>query len=62
MKKCPRCMRHDSNDTRFCKHCGTELFFLERFEVDEKASAEKPLKTAFKAFFKGGKKKKNPKV
>jgi len=55
-------MRHDSNDTRFCKHCGTELFFLERFEVDEKASAEKPLKTAFKAFFKGGKKKKNPKV
>ena len=32
MKKCPRCMIAEENDlTRFCKHCGTELFFIDRF-------------------------------
>ena len=33
MKKCPSCLEYEENDaTRFCKHCGTELFFEERFE------------------------------
>jgi hypothetical protein len=32
MKRCPRCMKYDREDIRFCKHCNTELFFVERFE------------------------------
>ena len=32
MKKCPKCMRSDNDSQRFCTHCGTELFFTERFE------------------------------
>jgi len=31
MKKCPKCSKRDSDDTRFCKHCGTELSFGNRF-------------------------------
>ena len=31
MKKCPRCLKTDDDDVRFCKHCNTELFFVERF-------------------------------
>ena len=32
MKRCPRCtVRGESDDTRFCPKCGTELFFEERF-------------------------------
>ena len=37
MKKCPRCMKYDSDNIRFCRHCNTELFFEERFECSEKA-------------------------
>ena len=36
MKKCPRCMRSDNDSQRFCTHCGTELFFTERFEEPDK--------------------------
>ena len=33
MKKCPSCLAHEENNsTRFCKGCGTELFYPERFE------------------------------
>jgi len=36
MKKCPRCMKTEENDlTRFCKHCGTELLFLDRFPMKD---------------------------
>jgi|GEM_PF-739339 len=38
MKKCPRCLKYDNDSTRFCKHCGTELFFPERFETKESES------------------------
>ena len=31
MKKCPKCLKYDADDVRFCKHCGTELFFPKRF-------------------------------
>jgi hypothetical protein len=31
MKKCPACMREDPDAPRFCKNCGTEMFFPERF-------------------------------
>ena len=32
MKKCPKCLINEEADTtRFCKHCGAELFFLSRF-------------------------------
>ena len=32
MKKCPACFKNEDNDSvRFCKHCGTELFYPERF-------------------------------
>jgi len=31
-KKCPNCMKYSENETtRFCKSCGTELFFEARF-------------------------------
>ncbi|MCL2636827.1 MAG: hypothetical protein FWD48_00505 [Oscillospiraceae bacterium] len=29
-------MKYDSDNVRFCKSCGTELFFEERFEYEEK--------------------------
>ena len=32
MKKCPKCSKHDADDIRFCKDCGAELFFANRFE------------------------------
>jgi len=31
MKKCPRCFGLDDDTVRFCKKCGTELFFEYRF-------------------------------
>jgi len=31
MKKCPRCKGFDDDSVRFCKKCGTELFFDNRF-------------------------------
>jgi len=31
MKKCPRCLKYEDESIRFCKHCGTELFFENRF-------------------------------
>jgi len=32
VKKCPSCLKTEDNDSiRFCKHCGTELFYPERF-------------------------------
>jgi len=31
MKKCPSCLKYDNETVRFCKHCGTELFFENRF-------------------------------
>ena len=31
MKKCPRCGYGDDDSVRFCKKCGTELFFEYRF-------------------------------
>ena len=31
MKKCPRCKGYDDDSVRFCKKCGTELFFENRF-------------------------------
>ena len=44
MKKCPRCMITEENDlTRFCKHCNTELFFLDRFP-DKDSASEKNIK------------------
>jgi len=34
MKKCPHCLKREEIDaTRFCKNCGTELFFEHRFEA-----------------------------
>ena len=42
MKKCPRCMKTEEDDlTRFCKHCGTELFFLNRFPAKESTVSRK---------------------
>ena len=42
MKKCPRCMKTEKDDlTRFCKHCGTELFFLNRFPAKESTTNRK---------------------
>ena len=35
MKKCPRCMKKDHDDVRFCRHCHTELFFEHRFEAKQ---------------------------
>ena len=32
MKKCPRCLKYDRDDVRFCCHCNTELFFEHRFK------------------------------
>ncbi|MCL2109072.1 MAG: methyltransferase domain-containing protein [Oscillospiraceae bacterium] len=37
MKKCPRCLKYDSDNIRFCRHCNTELFFLNRFENSSSA-------------------------
>ena len=34
MKKCPKCSKIDeSGSIRFCESCGTELFFVNRFET-----------------------------
>ena len=34
MKKCPKCSKVDESDSvRFCESCGTELFFMNRFEA-----------------------------
>jgi len=34
MKKCPKCNKIDeSGSLRFCESCGTELFFINRFDV-----------------------------
>jgi uncharacterized OB-fold protein len=35
MKKCPNCMRKDIDSQRFCKACGTEIFFVERFAKEK---------------------------
>jgi len=32
MKICPRCSRTNDETERFCKYCGTETFFPERFK------------------------------
>ncbi|MCL2019811.1 MAG: hypothetical protein FWG70_08640 [Oscillospiraceae bacterium] len=39
MKKCPRCLKYDHDDIRFCRYCNTELFFPERFS--QNADTEK---------------------
>jgi hypothetical protein len=37
MRKCPKCLKYGETDTtRFCSSCGTELFFEERFEKNNK--------------------------
>lgn len=39
MKKCPVCLKYDDSEKRrFCKHCGTELFFEERFDAEVRVS------------------------
>ena len=38
MKKCPKCLKYDDESVRFCKSCGTEIFFEERFEVKSKST------------------------
>ena len=35
MKKCPKCNKLcESGETRFCNSCGSELFFIDRFEKE----------------------------
>jgi ubiquinone/menaquinone biosynthesis C-methylase UbiE len=41
MKKCPKCLKQDNDSTRFCDHCGTELFFSERFRDNASTSDKK---------------------
>ena len=49
MKKCPRCMKTEENDlTRFCKHCGTELFFLDRFPKNDSTGVKNNKKVNMK--------------
>ena len=36
MKKCPRCLILDNDEIRFCKKCGTELFYASRFPENRK--------------------------
>ena len=40
MKKCPRCMKKDNDDVRFCRHCHTELFFEHRFVAKQDARTQ----------------------
>ena len=47
MKRCPRCMKYDRDEIRFCKHCSTELFFPERFE-ETQLKERKLFKNLFK--------------
>jgi len=52
MKKCPKCMKSDLDTVRFCKSCGTEIFFLERFEsAEEKAKGADSTDSKQKLFF-----------
>ena len=45
MKKCPRCLKLDDDEVRFCKACGTELFFEYRFPENEgKQTGKRDLK------------------
>lgn len=63
MKKCPACLKRDSDSTRFCRHCGTELFFEHRFEAKSKPTLKqraKQLKTDIPAVFLALKHKKTP--
>jgi hypothetical protein len=44
-------MKSDLDTVRFCKHCGTELFFLERFApVEEKPKKRGIIKRALDKF------------
>ena len=48
MRKCPTCNQYGETDTtRFCSSCGTELFFPERFG-EKNCDAKKNI---FKQFF-----------
>jgi len=40
MKICPRCSRTNDEIERFCKYCGTETFFPERFQGLDKEKKE----------------------
>ena len=42
MRKCPKCLKYGETDTtRFCGSCGTELFFEERFENNKEVIKRK---------------------
>jgi uncharacterized membrane protein YkvA (DUF1232 family) len=58
-------MKRDSDSVRFCKSCGTELFFEHRFEAPQKkpsrlAQRAKKLKTDIPAVFIAIKHKRTP--
>ncbi|MCL2813817.1 MAG: hypothetical protein FWD23_04380 [Oscillospiraceae bacterium] len=42
MRKCPKCLKYgETETTRFCSKCGTELFFEERFENNSEGDIKK---------------------